>query len=56
MASTTSLATDSQLKPWLDSNKASIVVTRCGVEVLLPKLVKGIRDTQDKILAVAGEN
>jgi hypothetical protein len=56
VASTTNLTIDSQLASWLDANKASIVVTRRGVEQLLPKLIKGIRDTQDKIRAVAGEN
>jgi hypothetical protein len=56
LASTTNMANDEQLAPWLDANKASIVVTRRGIEQLLPKLIKGIRDIQNKIRAVAGEN
>lgn len=56
LASTDSLANDEELASWLEDSKASVVITRHGIEQLLPKLVKGIRATQDKIRQMAGEN
>ena len=46
LGSTSSAATDAPLATWLDTNKASIVVTTKGVKQLLPKLTNGIRAAQ----------
>lgn len=55
LAATTNLATDASLAAWLDTNKASVVVTSHGTKQLLPKLTNGIRAMQEQLRQVQGE-
>jgi hypothetical protein len=55
LAATTNLATDTSLAAWLDANKASVVVTSDGIQLLAPKLTAGIRAMQGQMHQMAGE-
>ena len=55
LASPTNLTADTSLTQWIDSNRASVVVTSSGLQQLLPKLIGGIREIQAQITRVGGE-
>jgi len=55
LAATTNLATDTSLAEWLDTNKASMVVTSGGLKLFAPKLTAGIRAMQGQMRQMGGE-
>ena len=45
----TNLASDASLASWLDTNKASLVITSRGIAQAVPKLIGGIRTVQGQM-------
>ena len=56
LTTTNNMTADKSLADWVDSNKASIVVTSQGMKQLMPKLVSGIAIVQAQIRQAGGEN
>jgi hypothetical protein len=56
LKTTDTLANDATIRTWIESNKASLVVTSRGIKQLLPKLVSGIKVMQEQVRKVGGDN